>query len=78
MNRYTFRDVIIDPEDPRVEVGARYYTGDTPKEVLWNANEIGMFGTLKSLIISDKPFHVVVRGDDDCYSCLIRRGGTNG
>ena len=25
--RYSYKDVIIDPEDPRVEIGAEYYYG---------------------------------------------------
>ena len=41
MYKYTYKDVIIDPEDPRVEIGAEYYFGDTPAEVLKFANDNG-------------------------------------
>ncbi len=41
MAEYTYKDVIIDPEDPRVEIGAEYYFGDTPAEVLKFANDNG-------------------------------------
>ena len=32
--KYTYADVIIDPEDPRVEIGAEYYFADNPRTVL--------------------------------------------
>ena len=28
MARYTYEDVIIDPNDPRVEIGKEYFFGD--------------------------------------------------
>ena len=37
-DKYTYADVIIDPEDPRVEIGKEYYFGDTPKACIKNAN----------------------------------------
>ena len=36
---YTYKDIIIDPEDERVKVGAYYFFGDGSKEVLMKANE---------------------------------------
>lgn len=41
MAEYTYADVIIDPEDPRVEIGKEYYFGDTPAEALKFANDNG-------------------------------------
>lgn len=38
---YTYADVIINPEDPRVEIGKEYYFGDTPAEALKFANDNG-------------------------------------
>ena len=38
MTEYTYKDVIIDPEDPRVEIGRRYWFANTPRECLWRAN----------------------------------------
>lgn len=38
MAEYTFADVIINPEDPRVELGAEYYWADTPRGALDCAN----------------------------------------
>lgn len=37
--RYSYKDVIIDPEDPRVEIGAEYYYGWAPYSVVINAND---------------------------------------
>ena len=39
MAEYTYKDVIIDPEDPRVEIGKEYYFGDNPAEVLRHARK---------------------------------------
>ena len=39
MAEYTYKDVIIDPEDPRVEIGKEYYFGDSPAEVLRHARK---------------------------------------
>lgn len=39
MAEYTYADVIIDPNDPRVEIGKEYYFGDSPAEVLRHARK---------------------------------------
>lgn len=39
MSEYTYKDVIIDPEDPRVEIGKEYWFANTPNECVWKANE---------------------------------------
>ena len=49
MAEYTYKDVIIDPEDPRIEIGAEYYFGDTPNKVLSAANCGIQFGTLRDV-----------------------------
>ena len=38
MAEYTYADVIIDPEDPRVEIGKEYYWGDTAISTIDRAN----------------------------------------
>lgn len=38
MAEYAFADVIVDPDDPRVEIGRRYWFANTPRECLWRAN----------------------------------------
>ena len=37
--KYTYADVIIDPNDLRVEIGKEYYFGDSPAEVLRHARK---------------------------------------
>lgn len=49
MTEYTYKDVIIDPEDPRVEIGAEYYFGDYPNKLLSAANCGIQFGTLRDV-----------------------------
>ena len=49
-DKYTYADVIIDPKDLRVEIGAKYYRADYPKKVLFLANnEEDYFGTLEEI-----------------------------
>lgn len=55
MPEYTFADIIMDPNDPRVEVGAEYYFGDTALAILLNARNDNNSGLLKS-IKADKCF----------------------
>lgn len=38
MAEYTYKDVIIDPEDPRIEIGKEYYFANHVKSVLSFAN----------------------------------------
>ena len=54
MAEYTYKDVIIDPDDPRVEIGRRYWFADTPRECLWRANTAKKTWNL-----------IVVKHDDD-------------
>lgn len=34
MDKYTYANVIIDPNDPRVKVGAEYYWGESPRDII--------------------------------------------
>ena len=59
MAEYTYNDVIIDPNDPRVEIGAEYYFANHVKPVLSFANnDIGYSLSTLSVIEakSDYPF----------------------
>ena len=68
---YTYADVIIDPEDPRVEIGAKYYWADIAYDVLKSANKDGGTGILEKVLHnSDLPF--VIKTACDC-ACLIRK-----
>lgn len=69
-DKYTYADVIIDPNDPRVEIGKEYYFGDPVRALLAYANEDTSARVLKSVKKeSDYPF----REGIGYYSCIIRK-----
>lgn len=71
MSEYTYADVIIDPNDLRVEIGKEYYWADIAYDVLKMANKDGGTGTLEKVSHdSDLPF--VIKTDCSC-ACLIRK-----
>ena len=73
MAEYTYADVIIDPEDPRVEIGKEYYFGDNPAAVLYQARRGAESnqGVLKYVCKDwDDPF---VEESDERFVCLIRK-----
>lgn len=73
MAEYTYADVIIDPNDLRVEIKkGYYYYGCTPKEVLEKANSNGSSFMLSSIDKSDdEPFWIAVVGTR--ATCIIRK-----
>ena len=78
MAEYTYADVIIDPEDPRVEIGKTYYFGDTPSECIASANS-DRFDESAILVDIDKneerPFAYTLNPESDAiwYVCLISK-----
>ena len=76
MTEYTYKDVIIDPEDPRVEFGAKYYRADYPKKVLFLANnEEDYFGTLEEIDTEspETPFIIRTKNSLSPWACIIRK-----
>ena len=72
MAEYTYADVIIDPEDPRVEIGKEYWYADYPFNVLLYANigNVACCGILSEIDRKDiTPFFI--RGQHNV--CLIRK-----
>ncbi len=72
--KYDYRDVIIDPDDPRLEIGAEYYFADVPGEVISKALKDDY--TRKLINISKKncntlPF--MLEYNDWAWACLIRK-----
>ena len=70
MAEYTYKDVIIDPEDPRVEIGKEYYFCDYPNQCICNANRNAVSNTLRDVNVgSNRPFIY------DCLGavCIIRK-----
>lgn len=70
MSEYTIKDVIIDPDDPRVEVSKEYYFGYDPSRPLKDARQdAGTAVLTKVKRESDEPFYFGSTG----YSCIIRK-----
>ena len=67
--QYTYADVIIDPNDPRVEIGAKYYFADTPRECLDKANKRMESYMLEYVENEIFPFNT----DVTAWSCIIRK-----
>ena len=76
-DKYTYADVIIDPNDPRVEIGAEYYRSDYPKRVLKHASDDNDFGTLEEIDNESPETPFIVRIGSALYTspwaCLIRK-----
>ena len=74
MPEYTYADVIIDPNDPRVEVWKEYYVGSTPTEALLNAQRGAETALLR---VVDKEFMspFFMNASSDGFACLIRKKG---
>lgn len=72
MAEYTYKDVIIDPEDPRVELWEEYYFGRTPFECLCLArgDKAELLKTVSKN--ADKPFSYSV-DFSHCFPCIIRK-----
>ena len=75
MAEYTYKDVIIDPEDPRVEIGKEYYCSCYPSGGLNLANMgIGFQQLVRVDNSSFGPF-VLAKKDDgvESFPCIIRK-----
>ena len=82
-DKYTYADVIIDPNDPRVEIGAEYYAATSISGALRAANEKneGLLVELDSVnreptktLITSKPFTVSYKhGNGGEADFLIRK-----
>lgn len=69
--KYTYKDVIIDPEDPRVEIGKEYYLNDVPSVLLCEAREGVGSRILKDVQKDQESPFVSFLGYS--YNCLIRK-----
>lgn len=71
-DKYTYADVIIDPNDPRVEIGKEYYFEDTAMEVLELAQD-NVGSSILEEIYESSNFPFKFKGVTDGYACLIRK-----
>ena len=72
MPEYTYADVIIDPEDPRVEIGKEYYFGDNPTSLLYGVQHnwpIRKLEDVSNQAPSISPFY----NGSSFFACVIRK-----
>ena len=72
MAEYTYKDVIIDPEDPRVEIGKMYYFSGTASDCLAYARRDDYHYIAKLREVTKElcyPFEI----GNSLYACLIRK-----
>lgn len=68
--KYDYEDIIVDPEDERVEIGAEYFAAITPAACLRCANSTAQAAELKYVERDkDRPFFLADAG----WSCIIRK-----
>ena len=70
--KYTYADVIIDPEDPRVEIGKEYFFGDGPSHLLWGARTVWEAETLVK-VCKDAPSEDPFYNGAARFQCIIRK-----
>lgn len=74
MAKYTYADVIIDPNDERVEIGKEYYCHDIPIDTLKEANDDSDTGILTDVIVdSTRPFQMDNNETISSWACIIRK-----
>lgn len=72
MSEYTYKDVIIDPNDPRVEIGAEYYFADNPRIVLLLLEDHKTIPK-KLTEVSPNDSFPFLTADGLGWACLIRK-----
>ena len=74
-DKYTYADVIIDPEDPRVEIGKEYYASKNIPDALFKANECDEMFCYKLLSVHDGAYGPFWMDKDspDSFDFLIRK-----
>ena len=75
MAEYTYKDVIIDPNDPRVEIGKEYYFGNNPGCLLRSISQLSASeGTLvmkdSAIEAQSSPF---MSSEGEWFVCIIRK-----
>ena len=76
MAEYTYADVIIDPNDPRVEIGKEYWFGSGPKQVIDKANGDNSTSMLREIRPNlERPFLFSsdMNSDIGMAPCMIRK-----
>lgn len=71
MAKYTYKDIIIDPNDKRVKIREKYYMGGTPNGVLEIANKANELFTDILIDIDDKDDFPFIGGSSHGYYCCL-------
>lgn len=69
---YSYADVIIDPADPRVEIGAEYYFGDNVGQLLHGARTGWETRVLCDVCKATDEYSPFYNGSSG-FSCIIRK-----
>lgn len=69
---YSYADVIIDPADPRVEIGAEYYFGDNVGQLLHGARTGWETRVLRDVCKTTDEYSPFYNGSSG-FSCIIRK-----
>ena len=75
MAEYTYKDVIIDPEDPRVEIGKEYYAANSISSALRAANEGNKSLLVKLDSVNREPARTLITSKPFTVSCWHGNGG---
>lgn len=72
--KYTLKDVIVDPDDKRVEIGKEYYFANTPRECVVRANsgEKKLIGILYGVKTDHNIAFELDADNFRFWQCLIR------
>lgn len=73
MSEYTYKDVIIDPEDPRVEIGKEYFFGTGPSQLLWGVLSANWGAIPLVKVYKDAPSRDPFYNDSASFQCIIRK-----
>lgn len=75
MAEYTYKDVIIDPEDPRVEIGKEYYAATSIGGALKSANEGKRTLIARLVAVNRDPTRTIITSKPFSFSYLSGTGG---
>ena len=74
MDKYTYKDIIIDPQDERLNgaIGKEVYYSDNPSQALIYANTDKLAGKLVQIYKTNvSPFGIVDGREKNIYVCII-------
>ena len=73
MPEYTYKDVIIDPEDPRIEIGAEYYFAYTARACVKAANSNDSTYVNRLIQVKKNDDYLFIDKKGTKSACIIRK-----